>query len=448
MATSIRYGALDIAVTSSFRTTWTDRGSKAHKDFSAHLPVIPLLAFLGGFRILGHVGRPNHDALDGKFAVVIARGANPAHELLKAPVDFEMIWRDKGSGAKQNGSVWRPIPPAGYVALSDVWNDSWDMPLTSTFACVRKTAVNGHTYVREGVIGPQIWEDRNSGADQDCSVWPIRTPVYPLDSTERLLLDVGGLVANASWDRPNRTVYVLDLPAVVVKKNPAPTPVQTSYDFPEPRETLKVLDRQVTVPCTVVSDPGKTPAWQVENSPFYTMERRTSFYAHMHNHNTTSEVQNPTQAVMTGVSTTKSEEFSKKTSVTVTAKAGIEIKGLSAGIETSVAQELGYSTRTEVSYFQENTFTWTLNTAPRTAAIAWSPRHDIRAVRADGDPVGQAALVFDIESRTYTQYPPAGDGVQQGGILVNGTADTDGDLAPFGPVENNLPDDTTGLIVP
>ncbi|WP_078962104.1 Vps62-related protein [Streptomyces hygroscopicus] len=448
MPISTRYGALDIAVTSSFHTLWTDRGSKADKDFSAHMPLIGLLDGLMGWKILGHVGRPHHEDLGGKFAVVIARGANPADELLKPPDDFELIWRDKGSGAKADGSVWRPVPPGGYVALSDVWTDSWDKPSASRFACVRKAAVNGHSYVREGVIGPLIWNDKGSGADWDCSTWSIRTPPYPLDSTDRLLLDVGGQVANRSWDKPNRTVWVLDLPAVVIKKNPAPAPVQTGFAFPEPRETLKVLDRQVTVPCTVISDPGKTPAWQVQNSPFYTLERRTSFYAQMHNHNQTSETQNPSQEVVTGVSNSNSQEFSRKTSITVTAKAGIEIKGLSAGIETSVAQELGYSTRTEVTYFQENRHTWTLNTAPGTAAVAWSPRHDIRAVRADGDPVGQASLIFDIESRTYTQCPPAGHGVGQGGILVNGTADTSGDLAPFGPVENNLPDDTTGLIIP
>ncbi|CAL9326018.1 hypothetical protein SUDANB180_00051 [Streptomyces sp. enrichment culture] len=407
-----------------------------------------LVDALTGWKTLGYVGRPDHEELGGKFAVVIARGANPAHEMLKQPIDFELIWRDKGSGAKANGSVWRPVPPDGYVALSDVWTDSWDKPSVGSIVCVRKSAVNGHSYVREGVIGPRIWHDKGSSADWNCSAWSIRTPTYPLDSTDRLLLDIGGHVANRSWDKPNRTVWVLDLPAVVIKKNPAETPEQTGFEFPEPRETLKVLDRQVTVPCTVISDPGKTPAWQVQNSPFYTLERRTSFYAHMHNHNQTSQPQNPSQEVATGVSNSKSEEFSKKTSITVTAKAGIEIKGLSAGIETSIAQELGYSTRVEVSHFRENRFTWTLNTAPGTAAVAWSPRHGIRAVRADGDPVGQASLVFDIESRTYTQYPKAGDGVGQGGILVNGTADTSDDLAPFGPIENNLPDDTTDLIIP
>ncbi|MGW5820555.1 Vps62-related protein [Streptomyces noursei] len=451
VATSVRYGALDIAVTSSFSTRWTDRGSGGVQDFSAHAPMIPIADWNEGWRILAHVGRRSHEALEGKFAVVMARGADPADALLKPPVDFQRIWTDEGSGAKDgNGSVWRPIPPDGYVALGDVWSSSWDKPAVPGFACVRRSAVKGHTYVREGAIGSRLWYDQGTGAKAYCSVWPIVPPPYPLDSTERLLLDVGGSVANDKWEEPNRTVYVLDLPAVVVKQEPAPRPVQTSHDFPDPRETPKVLDRQVTVPCTVVSDPGKTPGWQAANSPFYTMERRTSYFAQMHNDNSMGgQVQEPTQSVTTGVTESKSEEFSSKTGVTVTAKAGIEIKALSAGVETSVTREIGYSTRTEVSVMEEQSFTWTLRTLPKTSAVAWSPRHDIRAVRADGDPVAQAALVFDVESRTYTQYPPANDAeTGQDGTLADEAGNTGRDVAPFGAVESNLPSDTTGIIIP
>ncbi|MGW1072323.1 Vps62-related protein [Streptomyces sp. NPDC002537] len=446
MATSIRYGALDIAVTSHFGTLWTDAGSGAKENFSAHAPQMEYADWMGGWTVLAHVARPDHSSLTGKFAVVVARGVNPADELLKPPVRFERIWTDRGSGAKANGAVWRPIPPDGYVALGDVWTGYWDAPKLGSFVCVRKGAVGGRSYVREGEIGARIWHDRGSGAkDGNCGVWSVVPPAYPLDSTERLLLDVGGFVARGdSWDRPNRTVYVLDLPAVVLKQNPAPAPRQTSHAFPDPRETPKVMDRQVTVPCTVVSDPGKTPGWQTANSPFYTMERRTSYFAQMHNDNSNGgQPQEPTQSVTTGVTESKSKEFSSKTGVTVTAKVGIEVKGLSAGVETSVTRELGYSTRTEVSVMQQQNFTWTLRTAPRTSAVAWSPRHEIRAVRRDGDVVGQAALVFDVESRTYTQYPPVA--AAEKGAVSDTTAT---DVEPFGTVESNLPEDLTSIILP
>ncbi|MDX2394035.1 hypothetical protein NJL88_29025 [Streptomyces sp. DK15] len=311
-------------------------------------------------------------------------------------------------------SAWRPIPPAGYVSLGDVIVSGYEKPGLGLMTpyCVRKDPVGGRSYVREAEIGELIWDDRGSGSTfDDISAWAIQTPGYPADSTERLLLGVDGFVTNNSHDKPSRSVYVLDLPPFIAKQFPPPKPVLTSYEFPEPRETLKVPDRQVVVPCSLVADSSKTAAWQVENSPFYTLERRVSFYCQMHYDNEKGESeQNPTQSVTTGVSTDQSEEFSERTSITVTSSVGIEVKGFSAGLEVSVAHELGYSRRYGVTEFQEETQTWTLNTPPRHAAALWSPRHEIIALRQDGDPVGgRAGLAFDIESRVYTQFPPPDD---------------------------------------
>jgi hypothetical protein len=160
-----------------------------------------------------------------------------------------------------------------------------------------------------------------------------------------------------------------------------------------------------------------------------------------------SSEQNPTDEVTTGVSTEKSKESSKRTSITVIASAGIESKGFSASLEVSVAHEFGYSSRYGVTQFEERRQSWPLTVPPRHSAALWSPRHEIIAIRQDGtgDPVGgQAGLTFDVDSRVYTQFPPPEDkeGKAQAPSLSLSKAIIGGDPQPFGELKSHIPGET------
>ena len=51
-----------------------------------------------------------------------------------------MIWNDKQSGGKQDGSFWHPQAPYGYIALGDVACNGYDPPstqFTAEYACIR-----------------------------------------------------------------------------------------------------------------------------------------------------------------------------------------------------------------------------------------------------------------------------------------------------------------------
>ncbi|WP_167477940.1 Vps62-related protein [Nocardia arthritidis] len=407
MVDSIRYGALDIAVTDQFNRRWDDRGSGATMHGAFFNPNCGGALFQQGWRYLGSVGHSgDHEDITGKRATILVRGANAADQMVKPPVRFELIWKDQGSGAKANGAVWRPIPPQGYVALGDVWGswNSWDPPNLEYYGCIRRELA-GRRYVREGRIGSLIWWDKKSGAKSDVSTWQIQPLAYPSDSTERLILGADLLRAQANYDTPTESVYVLDVPAAVVKRNPPAIPVLTSHQEPDP--IAQITDRAVTVPCTVVTDPGKTIAWQIANSPFYTLERRVNYSLQIfrNNQNGTTPAESSV-SVTTGVTETASEEYSKRTSVTVTAKAGIEIKGLSAGIETSVTTELGYSSRYEVAQLRSVTKTHGLTTPPQASGALWSATHEIIAIRRDGEAIGGGSgLKFDIDSYVTGQYP-------------------------------------------
>lgn len=97
-----------------------------------------------GWRILAHVGRPYYQPrLDRQSTAILARGVNASDQMLKSPTDFTLIWEDRASGAAAYGSVWRPIPPEGYVSLGDVFVEGWDKPNRNSYVCVRKTPVGG-----------------------------------------------------------------------------------------------------------------------------------------------------------------------------------------------------------------------------------------------------------------------------------------------------------------
>ncbi|MCX5151830.1 hypothetical protein OHB36_34645 [Streptomyces sp. NBC_00320] len=165
-----------------------------------------------------------------------------------------------------------------------------------------------------------------------------------------------------------------------------------------------------------------------------------NFYCQLHYDNSHGSVEEPVkEAVTTGVSEEKSEEFSERTGVTVTASAGIEIKGFSAGMEVSVSHELGYSSRYGVTTFEERTLEWPMTVPARTSAALWSPRHEIIALREDGDPVGgQAGLVFDVESRIKTEFPPPED-LAKAHSLPLSEAIVAGDPRPFGEPRSCIP---------
>lgn len=445
--TTLQYGDLEISVTHMFTRLWHDAGSGADKDGAFWSPDVGTLGSAQGWRVLAHVGRGSHeDISSGKVTTVLARDLTPAKELLKEPVDYELVavWGPKkGPISFPVVSAWRPVPPPGYVSLGDVVVLGLEKPGLGRLTpfCVRKEPVGEgdgvRSYVREAEIGDVIWDDRGSGSPYALSAWSITTPGYPTDNTERLLLGVDGLITGDGYHKPARSVYVLDLPAIVDKQYPPAAPVLTSHEMPAPRETPKITDRAVVVPCTLVTDSSKTAQWQVDNSPFYILERRANYYCQMHYDNSQgSSEQEPTDSVTTGLSTEKSEEFSKRTSVTVTASAGIEVKGFSASLEVSVAHELGYSSRYGITQFEERTQTWTMKVEAFHSAALWSPRHEIIAIRQDGDPVGgRGGLAFDVDSRIYTQFPPPkGEPVQPVSEAIIA-----GDAQPFGDHQSQIP---------
>jgi hypothetical protein len=92
---------------------------------------------------------------------------NDENGLLANPVDYSQIWNDRGSGAKHDVAVWRPIPPKNYSCLGDVATEGYQKPSLKEIVCVTKDLIEN------GRVGSLIWNDRGSGARQDVSIWGV-----------------------------------------------------------------------------------------------------------------------------------------------------------------------------------------------------------------------------------------------------------------------------------
>lgn len=333
--------------------------------------------------------------------------------LLRRPVGWERIGEIPTPGNKTG--IWRPVPPSGYVALGDyiaVWSTSDPAQLPgfyTQFACVKKTH-NGRNYVREGECGTKLHEANG------LRVWSVVAPPYPDgDLDEHLYLPSGCLtvVTSSGTPAPTPTTWVLDLPAVVEKRDGPEIPELTSHARP-PSQTA-IADRTVTLPYYLIDDQGRQEEWKVANSPFYKVRRKRHYELILYRDNRNGSLpQDESQAVTTGVTKSAEESFHQSTGMTVGVSVGVEAGakpfgiGASTTVTTSVSTtiELGYERRTGVSTMREETKTRGLTVPPRSSACLWMEHHEIVPIRANGDTLGsQAALGFTTDYYVTGEYP-------------------------------------------
>ncbi|MEU5418428.1 hypothetical protein AB0G46_04075, partial [Streptomyces sp. NPDC020667] len=125
-------------------------------------------------------------------------------------------------------------------------------------------------------------------------------------------------------------------------------PTMTGYGKPA-EKTPEVEDFRVTVPCLAVQDRHKDLAWQVVNSPTYTVRRMASYSLIKHMHNQTSQPQTSTREMTYGISKTATDSYRVSTGVTIGFEVGVGFFGIGGTISGSVTTEVGYERSTSVT---------------------------------------------------------------------------------------------------
>ncbi|WP_421549646.1 Vps62-related protein [Pseudomonas yamanorum] len=138
---AIQYKDLLINFTTEFDRVWNDRGTRAEQPVTFWRPSTSSDT-LGNFISLGDVAVAGyHNINQLKIAVVVSEADRENGTALRAPADFERVWAHSGLRLRIDFSVWRPIAPQGYVAMGLVCGVGNDKPLRNTIRCVREDLV-------------------------------------------------------------------------------------------------------------------------------------------------------------------------------------------------------------------------------------------------------------------------------------------------------------------
>lgn len=392
------FGELIITFTTKFELQWQDKGSGAKRDGAFYRPIPP-----PGFYPLGSIAVANYASPDGNQAAICVREASGAHSRppLARPLRCDLMWTDKGSGSNMDGSCWRPVPPAGYVALGDVFATGYRAPSLDAVRCVRADLT------QLGIVGDLIYDDRGSGASSDFSAWKIVANAANYDKTTGTFA-VNSFIAASNYDQPQYgpVANCLNLPLPVEKHGITPSrPVLNSHNRP-PSKFGEVVNTKIVVPFTAVRDEHRSLSWKIQNSMFYTVERVVSYDLQLFSDNGTSTDQTLSRSVKTGVSTEKSETFSKETGITVGYSVGISSGGFGAQASVSMTVTMGFSTTTAVTQFYEKENKIDLVVPANSAAATWLESSSFRVRRADGSLVGADLTLFLSDTSTLSdQFP-------------------------------------------
>jgi hypothetical protein len=138
---------------------WQDRGSGGARDIALFQPEAA-----PGFHIVGGHAQSNYDRADD---CALTLRSDAAH-LLAPPAGWERVWRDKGTGAQMDGSVWRArSPDADHVCLGDVGQTGKDQPALPQYRCVHRFLVTS--------LAPAapLWTTENTGAETPLAIYRL-----------------------------------------------------------------------------------------------------------------------------------------------------------------------------------------------------------------------------------------------------------------------------------
>jgi Vacuolar protein sorting-associated protein 62 len=259
----LQFNDLLINFTSEFLPLWSDKGSGAHKDVGLWRPSTASDA-LSPFFSLGDIAVDHHRNINQNKIVAVVSDANKVDgTALRPPLDYQLVWHDESTGALRNLSIWRPLPPQGYVAMGLVCGVEYDKPSPNAVRCVRADLV------KPGQVGDMIWSDEGSGALNDLSAWSI-TP--PAASAGEIYLAPGTFTGSESYAKPNLAVYSLRLALAAPLRDAPPHPVLSGYEAPT-LEDATTTSQVCELPWFTVNDPALTAIAQLQTSPTYQLER-------------------------------------------------------------------------------------------------------------------------------------------------------------------------------
>lgn len=408
---SIKVENLLINFTTEFHRIWDNKGSRSKPGgFWRPSPAPDLLP---GFFPLGDLAVSGHDNINHRRVVAVvcegelpSTAANPGKALSK-PDDFEQVWKDKGSGANTDCSIWRPIAPDGYVALGLVCADGLDKPSVNSVRCVRADLVVASS------IDNMIWSDKGSRAKQDFSVWSVRPSAA---AAGEIHFAPGTFVGVNSYTKPvmHTGAYCLRM-RLSLKAEPAPLPPSlTGYEPPASTQPATVT-LTARLPWFAIKDPDLSAFEQFRTSPYYHVLKKEQYVLIGYGHNTSSagqtfkwfdEVQNADSLAT----------FSRLTSVEVGAEWNSRLPEFSISLpptfSVAFSAKLGSSFSPLDADTQRSRLVAPLSAhvvtivAKKRIVAVYRTQFDYQLLRSNGTQVAHEGSYSDYDKLHVSEYPP------------------------------------------
>lgn len=375
-----------IRYTNDFAFRWNDAGSGADLDTGMFHPIAPEGYFPLGSLIWDSGASPT----DRRWMVVASDSLQ--NGVLTAPTDYTFLWNDAGSGADNDGAVWLPVCPGGYVAMGVV--SSPGKPGPEDVRCVVER------YTAPGEPGTFITNDAGSGGDNDLSVTTVGPPRGRLPNN-RTAMDTGAVSVNGSKGH----YLTIELPIFEDSAREL-APALTSCAPLDPAELAKPFSTRATrVPFSMLPGAISTHVDNVDRSPFFELRRETK-WSNMEppfrdNCQGSTGFKVIAQAT-TGRSNTVTDTFSKEVGVTVTA--GGDIGPVST--EVSVSVTLGWTNEESNTYSTENSTTDEKCIPPGHFGQFLHQQTTFRAINAEG--VDEGAASIGLAGTKYLEWPSEG----------------------------------------
>ena len=154
---------LEVRRICQYKLAYEDKGSGGDQDVTFYNPVVP-----PDYYIIGAFAQGNYWDPADCITAVKPDNNSQSNQLLKPPAGWQLIWTDKNSGARMNGSIWRPVAPdKDYVCLGSVAKQGYGNPDLPNYTCVH------HCLVEALPAANYIWSDKGTGAKQNVSIYKL-----------------------------------------------------------------------------------------------------------------------------------------------------------------------------------------------------------------------------------------------------------------------------------
>ncbi len=396
----IRIDNLLINFTTEFLRIWDTDGVSA-KPASFWRPT-PAPDALPGYFPLGDVVTRGLGNINGKQVVAVACEADIAStdpgkgRALRRPDDYELVWKDSGSGSKRDLSIWRPLPPAGYVALGSVCSSDHEKPSLNAVRCVRADLVIASNTT------DLIWDDKGSKARQRVSTW---SGVPPAALPGEVYLASGSFFSLGDYTRPaSFPVYCLRM-QISLQMYTRPSPPVLCAETPTPLDPADDPSYTAILPWFTVKDPRYAAPEQLRHSPFYLLQRMDQYVLVGHARNSGNDSQIFRWTAPRAQRTGGLRTFTQTTTVE-----------FGAQWQTSLPNALMFSARLGHDFTQCELHSneWLNAAAIEVIAVvdknrsvaAYLAQSEYRLVRADGTSVTEGFRYTDGSSLHISQYTP------------------------------------------